>query len=382
MSDEKLYILILEDRPEDVELMVRELRRSGLDFEYLNVASESDYLAALDEEPDVILSDYSLGSFRAPDALRMLQGQDLDIPFIVVTGSISEEVAVECMRQGASDYLLKDRLMRLPQAVQQALRERELRHAKFRGEIMRIELEKERELLALKERFVSMVSHEFRTPLTIIGTSSQMLRTYSDRMTDARRELCFHQIESQVSYMVELLDDLLLYGKVNTGKTAFAPQPLDLVALCQDIFETLQMTDPNGHVFVFESTGDFTAASMDDKLLRHILVNLLSNAMKYTPKGKTVRFSVQRGGDNAVFTITDEGIGIPPADLKRLFEPFHRAHNAKGYEGTGLGLAIVKSNVEIHGGTIHCESSEGVGTTFTVSLPLSTTPISMSEDQI
>jgi signal transduction histidine kinase len=372
-----LKVLIVEDRPDDAELMVYELQRVGIAPSWERVDNEVSYLEGLDALPDVILSDYSLPEFGAMRALRLLQIRQLDIPFIVITGSISEEVAVDCIKQGATDYLLKDRLRRLGAAVMQALDERRLRIEKrqaeaelIKSELRRLELEKEKEFVELRERFISLVSHEFRSPLAVMYSSTQLLQRYADRIAPEKRVKYINDIENQIRYMNGLLDDMLILGKAKAGKIEFDPTPHDLEAFCHDILEQIQVTDQVGHRFLYNVQGELHEVLVDERLLRHILVNLLSNAVKYSPAGTTVRLEITRQGHEGIFRVSDTGIGIPEEDQKRLFEPFHRAGNARDIDGTGLGLTIVKQAVEVHKGTIICESATGVGTTFIVNLPI------------
>jgi signal transduction histidine kinase len=143
-----------------------------------------------------------------------------------------------------------------------------------------------------------------------------------------------------------------------------------LEQFCRQLVEELQISTGEKHEIVFRSKGEFSEAVLDESLLRHIFTNLLSNAIKYSPAGGTVRFELIHQDETAIFQIQDEGIGIPPEDQKRLFQPFDRAKNVGKIPGTGLGLAIVKKCVEAHGGQISVTSEVGVGTTFTVMLPL------------
>lgn len=239
------------------------------------------------------------------------------------------------------------------------------------AERLRIELEKEKELNQLKERFTSMVSHEFRTPLAVILSSADLVDRYGERLTPEKRLRHLREIQKQVQTMIALLDDVLDFSKAQAGKMEFDPQPLDIEALCKEIMEPMQVADAGAHRFSFVNRRQPGQAVLDTRLVRHILVNLLSNAIKYSPQGGEIRVELASEADQLVFSISDQGIGIPPADLPRLFEPFHRATNAAKIRGTGLGMAIVKSNVEAHGGTIAVQSQEGAGTTFRVRLPVS-----------
>jgi signal transduction histidine kinase len=244
-------------------------------------------------------------------------------------------------------------------------------------------LEKERELSELRSGFVSLVSHEFRTPLTTIQSSAELLERYSNRLSDEKKQNHLTRIQIAVKRMTQLLEDILTIGKAEAGKLQFEPSSMDLVAFCQEIVESMQMSARPHHTINFMVQGDGRDALMDEKLLGHIVTNLLSNAMKYSPSGGTVQFDLICTDSLAIFRVQDSGIGIPQSDLEQLFESFGRASNVGTIPGTGLGLAIVKRCVDLHRGTIAVESTLGVGTTFTVTLPLKSVnnpPLNRSTD--
>ncbi len=236
-------------------------------------------------------------------------------------------------------------------------------------ELLRVQLDKERELLELKERFISMVSHEFRTPLTVILSSSELLELYAERLSSEKQLNHIRRIEGQAKRMAQMLESVLTISRAKAGQLIFTPVPTDLKAMGQHILDDLRLNHPT-HRFAFNTEGHLDAVCVDETLLQHILLNLLSNAVKYSPEGGIVTLNVTRQDHEVMIQIGDTGIGIPLDDQKRLFEPFHRAKNTKDIQGTGLGLTIVKNSVQIHGGTIDCESREGVGTTFTIRLPV------------
>jgi signal transduction histidine kinase len=239
------------------------------------------------------------------------------------------------------------------------------------AERLKLELEKEKELIQLKERFISVVSHEFRTPLSVIMSSAELVQTFHERMPLERQLEHLHVILLQAEFMVSLMDDVLTVNKARAGRLEFKPMPLDVIRFCQETLERIQVLDKANHSFVFEHEGDLSNVTLDAKLLQHILVNLLSNAVKYSPDGGEVKLECKREGDEIVLRVSDHGIGIPPEGLAHLFDLFYRATNTGDIGGTGLGLSIAKESVELHGGTIQCESELGVGTTFTVRLPIS-----------
>jgi signal transduction histidine kinase len=231
-------------------------------------------------------------------------------------------------------------------------------------------LEKEKELSELKSRFISMTSHEFRIPLTIILSSAELLEHYSHRWSEEKKQMHLWRIQTSVMHMTQLLSDVLTIGKTEAGSLKFEPMPMDLVGLCRNIVEEMQINVQQEYRLTFVTLGECSNAQMDEKLLRHILTNLLSNAIKFSPEGDVTQFDLICNQETAVFRIQDSGIGIPKQDQEQLFKTFHRASNVGTIAGTGLGLAIVKRCVDLHRGQIAVESEVGVGSTFTVTLPL------------
>ena len=246
---------------------------------------------------------------------------------------------------------------------------RDITERKRAEEEVRKALEKEKELSELKSRFVSMTSHEFRTPLTTILSSAELLEYYSHKLSQEKKLTHLQRIQAAVKHMTGLLNDVLLIGKAEAGKLEFNGSALDFAQFCRDLVEEMQLT-AGTHTIAFRTQGECTNAYLDEKLLRQILSNLLSNAIKYSPQTGTVDFEVICKQEEAIFRIQDRGIGIPAVDRAQLFNSFYRASNVGTISGTGLGLAIVKKSVDLHGGQIAVASVVGVGTTFEVTLPL------------
>ena len=230
-------------------------------------------------------------------------------------------------------------------------------------------LEKEKELGELKSRFVAMVSHEFRTPLTTILSSAELLEHYGHKSSEKEKLSFFHQIRTATQRMTQLLNDVLAINKAEAGKLEFKPNYLDLEEFCCTLVEEMQINSRNKHIISFSSQGQCTDTYMDEKLLLHNFTNLLSNAIKYSPQSNTIYFEVDCRNEDAIFKVKDKGIGIPTEKQQRLFEPFHRGENVGNISGTGLGLSIVKRLVELHKGHITVSSQIGIGTTFIVKLP-------------
>jgi PAS domain S-box-containing protein len=247
---------------------------------------------------------------------------------------------------------------------------KQMEAALIETEMLRRALDQERELKELKSRFISMVSHQFRTPLSVISTTGYLLENYFERLPPEKRQDYFGKIRSQIDRLDELIENILTISEKEEKGLAFAPNTIDLGAFCQEVTAEMQLTSPTLHTLIFMAGGDLTAAVVDEKLLRNILMNLLSNAIKYSPDGGEVVFKLTRQEDEAVFEISDEGIGILADDQKHLFEPFHRGQNVTGIKGNGLGLKIAKDFVDAHGGTIACVSEVDKGTTFTLRLPI------------
>jgi PAS domain S-box-containing protein len=222
----------------------------------------------------------------------------------------------------------------------------------------------------LKDQFVSMVSHEFRSPLTSILSSAEMLDAYSAKWTEDKKREHLTRIQESVRRMTDLLDDILTLGKMDSGKSRFNPKPIELHKFCRDIIEEFQLAAGREYRLLLIEHTEALNAEMDIALLRHILSNLISNAIKYSPQGSRIEVEVAKQTESVVFRVSDEGLGIPAEDQAHLFESFYRASNAANIQGTGLGLAIVKRSVERHGGTLEFVSEVNKGTTFTVRLPI------------
>jgi PAS domain S-box-containing protein len=236
---------------------------------------------------------------------------------------------------------------------------------------LRRALAKERELGELKSNFVSLVSHEFRTPLEAILSSAEILERYHDRLGPDHRRRQVGAIQKSVRRMAEMMNEILLLGRFEAGRVEFTPAPLDLPAFQQRVRDEIvaanHTRDPQ---IELKAEGDLSDACGDEGLLGHVFTNLLSNAVKYSPPRSLIAFTVRREGMDAVFEVRDSGCGIPASDQRRLFQSFHRGSNVGPNSGTGLGLVTVKRCVDRHGGSISFVSREGEGSTFSVRLPL------------
>ncbi len=240
-----------------------------------------------------------------------------------------------------------------------------------RSELLQKALEKEQELNQLKSQFVTTVSHEFRNPLAVIQTAAELLDLFGGMMFTEKMKTYVQAIKTSVEQMNQLMEGVLIMGRIEAGRLHFTPALVDIQQLCQDLLEECSLNLTDFHEMVFTHPDDSLETWMDENLLRQILANLLNNAIKYSPVGGRIHFdyTYDTDGQTIIFRVQDQGIGIPNSEQSHLFESFFRASNTKSIEGTGLGLAIVKQCVELHQGQINVTSEVSVGTTFTVVLP-------------
>jgi len=230
-------------------------------------------------------------------------------------------------------------------------------------------LQSEKELGELKSRFFAMASHEFRQPLTTILLLTEALRNFRQRLTEPQIEQRLGKLHTQVTRLNEIMDDVLQLTQLEARRAEFNPVALDLDTLGRSILDEFQSQPGATQRLAYTCDDRIGKVHLDKKLMRQLITNLVSNAMKYSAADKTVWVSLTATGEELALQVRDEGIGIPAADLNYLFEPFHRAANVGTIAGTGLGLTIAKEAVELHGGTITIESQSGVGTTFIVRIP-------------
>jgi PAS domain S-box-containing protein len=236
-------------------------------------------------------------------------------------------------------------------------------------EALRLALEKEKELGELKSRFVSMASHEFRTPLAVILAAAESLSIYRSKMDDAQIDARLVKIRQHVNHMKNIMEDVLHLARIQAGRVDFRPAKGDLDALFRELVEEYEQQVSYQGRIIYNGPNGSLEAYFDERLMRQAVSNLLSNALKYSPIEKPVYLHLFNDVNSIIITVIDEGIGIPPEDQKHLFEPFHRARNVGTIPGTGLGLSITKQAVEMHSGTIGLNNESGVGTTFVVTLP-------------
>jgi len=229
---------------------------------------------------------------------------------------------------------------------------------------------KEKELNELRAQFVSMTSHEFRTPLASIMTSSELLQHYGNTWPSEKNDVHHRRIQSAVKHIISLMDDVLIIGKSEAGKLVCEKQPEQVCELTRAMIEEIELIGKGTHTLVFDGPEVDSEVWLDRKLYRQIVTNLVTNALKYSPKGSTVYVSLKVDSEYISLMVKDEGIGIHESDIRQLFQPFFRAKNVRDTPGTGLGMPIVKRSVDAHNGSVQIDSKENVGTLVTVNLDI------------
>lgn len=386
-SSLKENILIVDDTPANLQLLAQMLSEQ----EYKVRLAQDGTMALMSVQsspPDLILLDILMPEMNGYEVCSQLKASPLtkDIPIIFISALNEVFDKVKAFEFGGVDYITKPfQVQEVLARVEHQLHIRRLtkqlleRNARLAEEIqkrhiaeleVRRALEKEKELNELKSYFVSMVSHEFRNPLTAIIGFANFLKDYAQELPKEKHQEYLNQIEIGAQRMNTLLNDVLVIGQSQAGKLEFKPVLLDVEDFCRDLVQEIKLGSGTEHTIIFSSLSQFPKVYIDTNLLRQILTNLLSNAIKYSPKDSTVTFELEYHNKEVIFKITDKGIGISPEDQQQLFDSFHRGRNVGRISGTGLGLTIVKNAVDLHGGKIAVESEVGVGTISTVSIPL------------
>lgn len=242
--------------------------------------------------------------------------------------------------------------------------------AQLEQEKLSLTQDKERELYELKSRLMTTISHEFRTPLSVILASGELLERYYERLSPERRAECVAAIKTQITHLREMLDDMQLVILEERSPQKFHPVPLDLSTFCAEVVAEVLASISASHTIPFTSEGAWDSAAADPNLLRPILTHLLLNGIKYSPLGTPIACQLSREGDQAVIVVKDSGLGIPHDEQQRIFDTLYRGSNVSHISGLGLGLKIVRDYVALHQGTVTLNSEMGAGTTFTVRLPI------------
>jgi signal transduction histidine kinase len=367
--EKDLKVLVLEDIDEDLELIKYTLTKAGIKCDTRRVDTKEEFIHALEEYPaDVILSDHALPQFNSAEALRICRGHGINIPFILVTGAVSEEFAVNSLKQGADNYVLKSNLARLPSAIIGALKQREDQKAKVlanqslikqNAELMKINKE--------LDTFVYSVSHNLKAPLmSVLGLLNLA------KMEDERLGNMFAQYIQMMERSIYKLDDTLkeIIDYSRNARKELTIEKLDLRQVIEDNLEKMAYMPGSESISKQISIDQQHDLYSDPFRLSIIFNNLISNAIKYSDPLRVspfMKINVTVDKEKAVINFEDNGIGIDQEYISRVFDMFFRATMQR--EGAGLGLYIVKETVDKLKGTIRIESEMGEGTRFFIEIP-------------
>jgi signal transduction histidine kinase len=360
---QKISVLIVEDSEPDCVLTVRLLEKSGGYEVYHERVDTADAMrkALKAKTWDLILSDYKMPQFSATLALEVLQETGLDIPFIIVSGSIGEETAVAAMKAGSHDYVMKDHLARLIPAIERELRDAQVR-ASHRAAEERLRVS---ERLGAIGEVASSIIHDLKTPLQAVMSATEVLA--QEELTVQQRDEHCAIISQQVHRMVSLTQQVLDFVK---GEIRITASMIDLVRLCNETVssfrDTLDGSSINVNFTYALHSGVSPSVILDSDKIWRVLTNLMNNSRDAMPYGGDINVRLMMNRDLIRIEVEDTGHGIPEMIRDRIFEPFVSEGRTKG---TGLGLAIVKQIVNAHGGTVTFQTAEGKGTTFAIALP-------------
>jgi signal transduction histidine kinase len=365
-----LRVLIVEDSEDDAELLVIELRRAGYDITFERVEDAEAMSAALDREPwDVVISDWTVPSFGALPALKVTQERGLDLPFIIISGTIGEERAVEAMRAGAHDMVLKDRRARLIPAVErevaEARRRAEQRETKEKLRASEETLRKTEKLRSLG-KMAAGLSHDLKNICNPLSLHLQVIRRSLKRGQTADAIESVDEMEQVLKRAIEMLERLREFSRQAPERKA---QVVDLNHIAHEAAELAKprMTSGGrGMSFIHEELGSPPPVLGHSGEIVSAVVNLVVNAIDALTEGGTITVRTGEEDGKAVVSVEDDGPGIPPDVQQRIFEPFF---TTKGQEGTGLGLAMVFACMQRHGGTVTLKSAPGEGARFTLCFP-------------
>jgi signal transduction histidine kinase len=359
----KLRVLAVEDDPADLELVLNALGDGGFDpgADAVQTAEEfTDYVRR--NHYDVILADYSLPSWNGMATLEILRREKLDIPVIVVSGFLGELKAVECIKEGAADCVLKDHLPRLPESVRRAIREKKLRDGNRQAQE---ELARSNRDL---EQFAYVASHDLQEPLRMVAIYTQLLAERYQGKLDQNADKYIHYVVDGALRMQTLVQDLLAFSRV--GRQEVEYRTIDGRAVVETALQNLRAAIQDSGARI--ECAQLPTLVADSSQLAQLFQNLIGNAIKFHgAEPPLIRITAEKKDKDKdwLFSVVDNGIGIAPEHAEVVFAIFKRLHTRAEYPGSGIGLAICKKIVEQHGGRIWVESQPGRGAAFRFTLP-------------
>lgn len=367
-----ISILVVEDEPIVAEDIANRLTRMGYAVIGVVESGEEAIAIARATPPSLILMDIVLeGELDGIEAAQWIR-DSLQIPVVYLTANADEITLQRAKATVPFGYLLKpfkERELQVTIEIAISRHQTEMEVKRTLAEMQMARSAVSPEFADFKAQYLIMAVHELRTPLSIIKMSACLLRERGDSILEGDRVRNLAYIETAVSNMNELLEDVLTFSQINRPRLELSPEPMNLSEFCESLVDSMRWSLGDQYILTFAAQGDCAEVELDAKLLWHLINNLLSNAVKYSPPASTIALHVNCAENAIYLQLKDQGIGIPSEDHDKLFEPFHRARNVGSIAGTGLGLAIAKHCVDLHGGDISFQSEPGIGTTFTVMLP-------------
>src|SRR5580658_9631514 len=364
----KLRVLLVEDNPADVELELHTLRQDGFEVSGDVVQTAEEFTERVRTTSyDLILADYNLPQWRGTEALDILCRENMDVPLIVVTGYLGEEKAVDYIKQGATDCVLKDRLARLPASVRRAQQEKRLRDQRRQAEeeLAQKVVELARSNAEL-EQFAYVASHDLQEPLRMIANYTQLLAERYRGKLDAQADKYIDYSVGGAMRMQALIQDLLKFSRV--GRQEIERRSTDCRLVVEQALNNLQAAvQESGAVVKWNS---LPVVMADPAQLAQVFQNLIANAIKFHgPDTPLIQIDSEKKDDGWVLTVSDNGIGIPAENWQDIFVIFRRLHTRTEYSGNGIGLSICKKIIERHGGKIWIEAQANPGSCFKFTLP-------------
>ncbi len=346
-----LNVLMVEDNADDQELVLRELRRGGFVVKSALARTAEEFVDLLHNDvPDVVLADYNLGQWRGIEAVEILRREGANVPVILVSGALGDINAVECIKQGATDYVLKDSLARLPIAIRRALREKQIETER---KLAQQDLARKVEELARSnqdlEQFAYVASHDLQEPLRMVAAYTQLLaEQYGGRLDDKAQRYIHYAVDGAMR-MQTLIQDLLTFSRC--GRSDMGCEISDCNLILQRALDRLSGLIEEAHAHI--TWDPLPVLPVNRSQMEHVFQNLMSNAIKFRGQGPPiVHISAESKDGEWEFAVSDNGIGISDENTEMIFAVFKRLHTREEYPGNGIGLSLCKKIVERHGGKI------------------------------
>ena len=364
----KLRAVLVEDNALDAELVLRALRKENFEVNAVIVQDEAGFAEALRaQSPEIVLADYNLPNWKGMEVLKVLRRQGLDIPMILVSGALGDVTAVECIKQGATDYVLKDGLARLPEVIRRALKEKYERGLRLRAEE---DLARKADELARSnadlEQFAYVASHDLQEPLRMVAAYTQLLSERYRGKLDANADKFIGYASEGALRMQVLIQDLLAFSRV--GRATAAHSNVDCNAVIEDVRQILASAITENKAVLAHK--ELPTVWADRTQMAQVFQNLIGNAIKFRgAQPPEILVHAEKAGEHWLFSVSDNGIGIAPEFTENIFIVFQRLHTRMEYPGNGIGLAICKKIIERGGGKIWVESQAGCGSDFKFTIP-------------